>query len=851
MATKHHSGLEPYTIANFKPGLDVRRSELTSQPGTLLRLIDAHINEGAEIEKRKSLVQFVNINDPIPNISHGYLVGDQLTVAGGTPIVSAQLVTVTSVDLDGGITGVALSGAMQQYSVVPTSPNSPTGGTGTGAEITFIIVDAFVVNPQAVFNDPGCLGMQATSNGLVTFGHANPYGGAAPALSALLPAGISYVQCQHPAVAQGVAYDRTLHRMVEVTSTSFGGQPYAVATFADGSTFEYFNGVLVLDSVNGLVLAGLTSALAIANQFIANIQQYKWVEILNSSGPPDVVTFGAVTAGVGVDDTVTFSFTTTDSNNTMTFTSNNLHGGNASASPQVGFYSFSDDVFAREIASGNVITITARNDTNSATVYLLTNYTIPNGLNTFGIISAIAAAINAAAVQGYTAVSGGVLVLSGPAGNTALNGTVSSIAVTGGNTYNGTLQGGGASTNYNSQCTNTITRGTYDWTVGAAWTVTAASVVSGQFITLGKGNLAGQSPTCCLTYNNKVYLGSGAELLFSGVGTAIGYEQQDVGAGTLNFLQYSPYVDAVVGLAAYQGRLAVFGSNNIQIWAMDANPANNQLTQTLLNTGTIAGLSCVGLGDIDVLYLNNTGYRSLRVRDSSLNAYVADIGSPIDQLVQADVLAAAVPSAACSITDPQTGRYWGFVNSKIYVLSYYPNTKIAAWSTYTPIDNMGVNFVPVKFDIYGKQVYVLGSDNIIRVYGGTNNNTYDTTQPIVVLPWQDMRHPSLHKRFASVDIAIAGGWTLYGSAQMNLTAFKNNVPEIWYTLSNALIQLVQITDSDTITEQSALFDSTFDNGVYAFQDVGTHFCLCAVGQAVAQPLKLASITVMFSAGQTN
>lgn len=45
------------TIQNFRYGLDARRSELTSQPGTLLRAIDCHVNQGAEIEKRKAFIK--------------------------------------------------------------------------------------------------------------------------------------------------------------------------------------------------------------------------------------------------------------------------------------------------------------------------------------------------------------------------------------------------------------------------------------------------------------------------------------------------------------------------------------------------------------------------------------------------------------------------------------------------------------------------------------------------------------------------------------------------------------------------------------------------------------------------
>lgn len=40
-------------IQNFKFGVDARRSELASQPGTLVKCENAHINHGGEIEKRK------------------------------------------------------------------------------------------------------------------------------------------------------------------------------------------------------------------------------------------------------------------------------------------------------------------------------------------------------------------------------------------------------------------------------------------------------------------------------------------------------------------------------------------------------------------------------------------------------------------------------------------------------------------------------------------------------------------------------------------------------------------------------------------------------------------------------
>ena len=68
----------------------------------------------------------------------GYTVGDVLTVAGGTSTAAAQ-VEVTTVS-SGVITGVRVfnSGA---YSANPSSPNSATGGAGSGASLTLTMAD--------------------------------------------------------------------------------------------------------------------------------------------------------------------------------------------------------------------------------------------------------------------------------------------------------------------------------------------------------------------------------------------------------------------------------------------------------------------------------------------------------------------------------------------------------------------------------------------------------------------------------------------------------------------------------------------------------------------------------------
>lgn len=63
----------------------------------------------------------------------GYVVGDILSLVGGTYSVQAQ-VTVATVNGSGGVTGVTVSNA-GSYTALPTDPVAVTGGTGTGAAL--------------------------------------------------------------------------------------------------------------------------------------------------------------------------------------------------------------------------------------------------------------------------------------------------------------------------------------------------------------------------------------------------------------------------------------------------------------------------------------------------------------------------------------------------------------------------------------------------------------------------------------------------------------------------------------------------------------------------------------------
>ena len=120
----------------------------------------------------------------------------------------------------------------------------------------------------------GTFGLEKTASALVTFGSANPFGGAAPNLASAMPAGITYQQLKHPAVLDGVTYAAGSHRMtVLVHSTVFNGLAWAIATFADGYSFAYYNGALIGDFVAGIILPYQSTNALIATRIAALINE--------------------------------------------------------------------------------------------------------------------------------------------------------------------------------------------------------------------------------------------------------------------------------------------------------------------------------------------------------------------------------------------------------------------------------------------------------------------------------------------------------------------------------------------------------------------------------------------------
>ncbi len=258
------------------------------------------------------------------------------------------------------------------------------------------------------------------------------------------------------------------------------------------------------------------------------------------------------------------------------------------------------------------------------------------------------------------------------------------------------------------------------------------------------------------THKSKVYAAFDVNLGFSGVADATGWKPQDIGSGTIDMSAESSSDEALTGLGVYQNKLAVFGPTVTQIWNVDADPDLNTQLQVLDNIGTRAKKTIKSFGDSDVFFLSDFGIRSLRARDASNSAGITDVGTPIDDLVIAhlETLTIQQHEAACSAIEPNSGRYIMSLGLKQYIFSYFPSSKISAWSTWEPGFNLE-DFAALDGRLYAR------SGNIVYLLGGDGNDEYTSEQVVVETPYLDARSIATWKEWTGIDLILEGQWDVY------------------------------------------------------------------------------------------
>jgi hypothetical protein len=265
----------------------------------------------------------------------------------------------------------------------------------------------------------------------------------------------------------------------------------------------------------------------------------------------------------------------------------------------------------------------------------------------------------------------------------------------------------------------------------------------------------------CKTYKEKMYGLAARYLVFSAVGDPSVWNDPspdvlgNVAANGSGFIDISSN-DAdsfnLLGMEVYYDKMAIFSKLSCQLWFLDPDPSLNQYFQTLRDAGTIAPSSVRQYVANDVYFLGTHGIRSLRARDLTTTAAVADVGSAIDPPIQ-DIIASS-PYAdfeenywVKSILDPRTGRIWVCFKDIIYVLSNWASPNISAWSVYVPEFEIDIPHV-----VYADPYLILrATDGKIYRFGGDAEPVYDSCPVEFDTPFLSFDKPATFKFYQGFD----------------------------------------------------------------------------------------------------
>lgn len=216
-------------------------------------------------------------------------------------------------------------------------------------------------------------------------------------------------------------------------------------------------------------------------------------------------------------------------------------------------------------------------------------------------------------------------------------------------------------------------------------------------------------------------------------------------AGFINIADQRANSGLGTALGAYNKKLAVFSADCLQVWTVDADPANNALSD-VLDIGTNFSYAHANLGG-DTFFVSRHGIRSVAQNATvSGNLQEFDIGSPIDSIINT-VFSGNEPK---SFYYRSAGQFWIYYQNKALVYTFSRTSKISAWSIYEFA-------VPIEYAAeLDAELYVRSGDIVYKL----SDTAYtDNGTPIVVdieLPFLDFKSPGVLKQLLSMDVVFSG-----------------------------------------------------------------------------------------------
>lgn len=343
-----------------------------------------------------------------------------------------------------------------------------------------------------------------------------------------------------------------------------------------------------------------------------------------------------------------------------------------------------------------------------------------------------------------------------------------------------------------------ITCAAVDWTDTAGGRLTPGAITPALLSGLGR------LPIAVTTFKNRIIGLSGTMMWSSELGKPLNWDfayAATPASAAPQFVDTSyaaPYAEEHTAIAPYGiDQLAVFSRETVQLWNIDTDWVNNSLAQTISESGAVDAYAVVPVGGQDVYFVDRSGVRSLRSREVNDLVQMADVGSPVDGLVNPEVETAISEAEAYNhhpahmVIEPIDGRIWSFINNQIFVFSYFSDTDVAAWSSYQPRftdDTLSVSDPAGK--CYGmcrldRRIFARSSENKLALYGGTDGLSYDATvgvgsscKPNFWPAAVNASKPSTSKQWYRVEVlgGVDQSWAVFYSSALHdkLGAYQNN-----------------------------------------------------------------------------
>jgi hypothetical protein len=602
------------------------------------------------------------------------------------------------------------------------------------------------------------VGLGHLPNGLLVWGHTTR--------PVDLPAGVLYQQLVHPTAAAT--------KIATINSYAlYKSKVYVSATFTDGATYHYYDGVNVVDWFygNAKVTFRVTGGSNIAGK-----QATGKFRITGGTRAVSNKITGVFINGVEITelevmhtgDNATTAAAVAEEINRWVSAPDYVASANNDEVTVVASVSgiAANGKLVQVVVAGNVTTNAPVNMTggvahSASTIDLSADTKDLMEPTEWRTSNAVTAQAVVAAINGYPAVRDYHAVWDGADG----------VAVV------PNLPGVWANTvkllpTYTNGFTTTLTGSNNTFTGGAAPPADTAAPT----------NLPYAPGDFVLTHGSKMYALSASTMYFSAINDPTKWRvlTANVGAGFVDMSAETSEAEQLMALAKYQSYIAAFAYSTILIWFTDPDPKLNKQSQVLRNTGTRSPHSVCQYGDNDIYYLDESGIRSVRARDSSNSASTADIGVLIDPLVIAKLQTMTFGQRlkVFGLIEPAEGRFWLTMGDLIFVFSYFSGAKVSAWSTYVP-SVPGVNAVGSPQDqtfnideaiVFRRRIYVRSGD-AIYAYGGDSEMgqhlVYDNTEAILQTPFLDADKPAKGKSFQGWDTSVRGVWNVSASFDVN------------------------------------------------------------------------------------